>query len=45
MKDDKLDIFAIKKCGEHFEKDYQYIDNFNENIYCDIICDYISKKR
>ena len=45
MKDDKLDIFAIKKCGEHFEKDYQYIDNFNENIYCDIVCDYLSKKR
>lgn len=45
MKDDKLYIFEAAKITENLEKDYQFEENFNENIYCDIVCDYLSKKR
>lgn len=45
MKDDKLYIFAAAKITENLEKDYQFEENFNENIYCYIVCDYLSKKR
>ena len=45
MKDDKLYIFVAAKITENLEKDYQFEENFNENIYCDIVCDYLSKKR
>lgn len=45
MKDEKLSIFAAKRIENNNEKHYQYLDNFNENIYCDIVCNYLSKMK
>ena len=45
MKDDKISIFAADRLTEDGSIEYQYIDNFNENIYCDIVDSYLEKSR
>ena len=45
MKDDKISIFAADRLTEDGSMEYQYIDNFNENIYCDIVDSYLEKTK
>lgn len=45
MKDNKINIFAAKIMTDDGSMDYQYTENFNENIYCDIVSSYLEKSR
>lgn len=45
MKDEKINIFAAKRLTEDGSKDFQYTQDFNENIYCDIVDSYLEKTK
>ena len=46
MKDQDLSIFEAAKLENNGSlTQFQYTENFNENIYCDIVSSYLEKKR
>ena len=45
MKDDKISLFAALKILEKGSVEFQYTEDFNENIYCDIVGSYSEKTK